>query len=123
MSMAYYSFVIARSQRVARNARPMTGSATNQSRTGAPKHGLLRFARNDGLKSLSRKAANVPDDPGEIDPAAPGRVERLVDFLRMFAERRRSTCGGGRILRQRQVFHHQRRGKARSVVVVGRRGR
>ena len=45
-----YLRVIARSQRVARNARPMTGSATKQSTLPSVLlHGLLRFARNDGL--------------------------------------------------------------------------
>jgi len=47
------------------------------------------------------------DDAGEIDSAMSRGVERLVDFLRMLAERRRSTSGLGLILRQREVLDHQ----------------
>ena len=72
---------------------------------------------------ISRRAPNVLDNPGKIHPAMAGGVERLVDLLRMLAQRRRRTRGLGGVLRQRQVLHHQRRGKARLVAVVGGRGR
>src|ERR1700676_3803028 len=79
--------------------------ATKQSRAGLQRDGLLRFARNDGLKLFSRQSANVLDDPGEIDPAAACGIECLVDLLCMLAERCCGACGCGRILRQRQVLH------------------
>src|SRR6266567_5769581 len=41
-----------RSQRVRPSAGPMMNSATKQSTLPCPRGGLLRFARNDGLKAL-----------------------------------------------------------------------
>ena len=52
-----------------------------------------------------------------------GGVERLVDLLRVLAQRRRSARSIRRILRQREVLHHQGRRKSRLVAVVRRRGR
>ena len=43
--------VIARSQRVPPSAGPMINSATKQSTLTSRQHGLLRFARNDDLKT------------------------------------------------------------------------
>src|SRR5229473_1298618 len=69
--------------------------------------GLLRLARNDGGQSFSGQATDVLNDAGEIDPAMSCGIERLVDLLGKLAERRRSTGGLGRILRQREVLDHQ----------------
>src|SRR5258708_16862620 len=69
------------------------------------------------------EAADVKDDAAKIDAAISCGVERLVYLLRMLAEWRRSTCGLGRILRQREVFDHQGRRKAGLVVVIRGRGR
>ena len=44
----------------------------------------------------------MPDDSGKIDPAIPRRVERLIDLLRMLAERGRCARGFGGVLRQRE---------------------
>ena len=60
------------------------------------------------------------DDPREIYPTMPRRIERLVDFLRVFSQRRGGAGSLGRILRQREVLHHQGRGKARLVFIIGR---
>ena len=42
-----------------------------------------------------------------VDAPVSGGIERLVDFLGMLAERRRSTSGLCRVLRQREVLDHQ----------------
>src|SRR4051812_37625886 len=60
---------------------------------------------------MSRQTADMLDDAGEIHPTMAGGVERLVDFLRMPAERRRGAGGVGGILRQSEVLHHQRGGE------------
>ena len=66
---------------------------------------------------------NVLDNSGKVDPAMAGGVERLVDFLRVLAERRRRAGRLGRVLRQRQILHHEGRCEAGLVIVVGRRSR
>src|SRR5207245_6666011 len=88
---------------------------------------MLEQKRARVLKSrhrlFSREAADMLDNAGEIDPAISSGIERLVDFLRVLAERRRSSCGLGRILRQREILDHQGRGKTWLVIVVLRRSR
>src|SRR5438270_12468990 len=65
----------------------------------------------------------MPDDAGEIDSAISGSIECLVDFLRMFAERRCRAGGVGRVMREREVLDHQSRCKPRFIVVVCRPSR
>ena len=74
------------------------------------------------LSSLLQPA-DVLDNPGKIHPATAGGVERFVDLLRVLAERGGRAGSLGGILRQREVFHHQRRGKAGLVIIIGRRRR
>src|SRR6476469_7648791 len=69
------------------------------------------------------KTPNVLNNSGKVDPAMTGGIERLVDFLRMLAERRRGTGSAGGVLSERQVLHHQVRGKAGFIAIVGRRSR
>src|ERR1700721_3082178 len=60
-----YFFVIARSQRAARNARPMAGSATKAIHAFFPlRHGLLRCARNDDFIS-NLSTSNRDGLPGD----------------------------------------------------------
>src|SRR2546428_13842865 len=69
--------------------------------------------------SFPGKPPNVLDNPGKVAPAMAGGVECLVNFLRVLAERGRSTRRLGGVLRQRQIFHHQRRGEAGLVIIIG----
>jgi len=50
--------------------------------------------------------------PEKIDAAISGRVECLVDFLRMLAKRVAAPVAFGGILRERDILHHQGRRKA-----------
>src|SRR5258707_14235385 len=65
------------------------------------------------ISLFSRQAADMLDDPGEIHPAIPRGIERLVDFLRMLAKRRCRPGGLRRILREREVLDHQDRRETR----------
>src|SRR6476660_5894871 len=83
----------------------------SQSGAQAGRRALLE----NSSSGLLGEASNMLDNPGKIHGAMAGGIERLVDLLRVLAQRRRGAGGLRRLLRQSQVLHHQSGGKARLV--------
>src|SRR5258708_37597731 len=72
---------------------------------------------------LALQAAEPAEYHGEVAAALAGVVDRLVEALRMRAEWGGRADRGSGLLRESEVFQHQRGGETGGVVAVGGRGR
>ncbi len=73
-------FVIARSQRVGARRRPMTGSATKQSRVAHVALDCFAYARNDGDANLSHSSCPAKAGHPVTRVACCGRITRARGY-------------------------------------------